>query len=151
MDRHGSTSGIGRCLGGVSRNLHALSSRPALAGEPGSFGLSPVVKHFFHACLIGAAGLAQLRFSRWFQRDISKILLRVFLLAVFVMIAGMWTFAIANRFWTIKTNRKLLLEAEPIMRVGTMLFRLGFWSSVALALLNLVCGLIRRPSAPSKS
>jgi hypothetical protein len=133
--------------------LHYYPVRP-WPGYPNNWdanGSSNGQVSFFYACLAAALGFGQLRFSRWFQRDISKVLLRAFLLAVFVMIAGMWTIAIANRFWTIETNRKLLLEAEPTMREGTMLFRLGFWSSLALALLNLGYGLVRRPGAPSKS
>jgi hypothetical protein len=120
-------------------------------GESESFGVTPIVQYFFYACLIGAAGFAQLRFSGRFQRNISKSLLRVFLLASFVMVAGMWTFALANRFWTIQFHPGAFHDAERTMRIGGTFALLGLWSSLALALLNLGYGLVRRPSAPQKS
>jgi hypothetical protein len=104
-------------------------------------GTDPLVKFLFFACLIAAPGFAQLRFSRWFPRDISKILLRVFLLASIIMVSGMWTFALANHFWTLQHSDELH-EAEPYMRVGSMLFRIGFWSALATALSNMVYGLV---------
>src|SRR5580698_5081799 len=97
--------------------LHYHPQRP-WPGEPESFGFPPIVKLFFYFFLIGAAGFAQLRFSRWFQRDISKTLVRVFLLANFVMLAGMWTFALANRFWTIQFQPGRLHEVERTMYMG---------------------------------
>jgi hypothetical protein len=102
------------------------------------------VKFFFFACLVAGPGFGQLRFSRWFHRDTSKILLRVFLFAGLVMVAGMWTFALANRFWTVEDNRLDLLGAQRGMEIGTTLFRLGAWSGLGVALLNLGYGLVRR-------
>jgi transposase len=113
-------------------------------GEPESFGFPPIVQYFFYACLIGSAGFAQLRFSRWFQRSISKTLLRVFLLANLIMLAGMWTFALSNRFWTIQFQAGRLHEVERTMHMGGTFAVLGLWSSLALTLLNLVYGLARK-------
>jgi len=117
------------------------------SGDPNnwdSYGPSNGQESFFYACLTAALGFAQLRFSRWFQRDISKILMRFFLLAVFVMVAGLWTFSLANRFWTVEDNRLDLLGAEPGMELGKTLFRLGARSGLGVALLNLGYGLVRR-------
>jgi hypothetical protein len=113
-------------------------------GEPESFGFPPITQYFFYACLIGSAGLAQLRFSLWFHRSISKTLLRVFLLANFVMLAGMWTFALANRFWTVQFQPGGFYKAEHMMHTGGTFAAWGLWSSLALALSNLGCGLARK-------
>jgi hypothetical protein len=88
------------------------------------FGPSQLVRSFFYACLIAGPGFAQLRFSQWFHRDTSKILLRPYLSAGLVMVVGMWTFDLANRFWTVEDNRLYLLGARGT-EVGTTLFRLG--------------------------
>jgi hypothetical protein len=104
-------------------------------------GTDPLGELFFFACLIAAPGFAQLRFSRRLPRDISKILLRVFLLASVVMVSGMWTFALANHFWTLP-HSDALHEAEPYMRAGSMLFRIGFWSALAMALSNMVYAVV---------
>ncbi len=55
---------------------HGTGSSSSWASE--SFGPSPLVRYFFYVWLIGLVGFAQLRFSQWFQRDISKTLMRVF-------------------------------------------------------------------------
>jgi hypothetical protein len=109
-----------------------------------SFGPSPLMRSFFYACLIAGPGFAQLRFSQWFRRDTSKILLRVYLSAGLVMVVGMWTFDLANRFWT-DDNPLEFLGAQRGMEIGTTLFRLGAWSGLGVALLNLGYGLVRRP------
>jgi hypothetical protein len=109
-----------------------------------SFGPPPLVRFFFYACLIAGPGFAQLRFSRWFHRDTSKSLMRVFLFAGLVMVVGMWTFSLANRFWTVEDNRLDLLGAQRGMEIGRTLFRLGAWSGLGVALLNLGYGLLGR-------
>jgi hypothetical protein len=60
-----------------------------------------------------------------------------------VMVAGMWTFALTNRFWTVVDNRLYLLGAERGMEIGTTLFRLRAWSGLGVALLKLGYGLAR--------
>jgi hypothetical protein len=121
---------------------HGQGSSDTWANE--NFGPSRLVVFFFYACLIAGPGFAQLRFSRWFHRDISKILVRVFLCAGLVMVVGMWTFALANRFWTVQDNRLDLLGAQRGMEIGTTLSTLGAWSGLGVALLNLGYGLVRR-------
>ena len=106
----------------------------------------PLIEFFFFPSLIAAQGFAQLRFSQWFKRDTSKILLRVFLFTCVVMVAGMWAFALANHFWTLEHNHELR-RAEPYMRVGTVLFRIGFWSAFATSLSNMVYAVVRKRRA----
>lgn len=126
----------------MHHQLHGAGSPYTWREE--SRGFSNGQMSFFYACLTAVLGFAQLRFSRWFQRDISKILLRIFLLAVFAMAAGLWTFALANRFWTVENNRPDLLRAQPGMEIGVTLFRLGAWSCIGVALLNLGYSLVRK-------
>jgi hypothetical protein len=124
---------------------HGTGSSSSWANE--SFGPSPIVRYFFYACLIGFAGFAQLHFSQWFQRDVPKGLLRAFLFACFVMLAGMWTFALANRFWTVQFHPGALQQVERTMHMGGTVAVLGLWSSLAAALLNLAYGLVRKRRA----
>lgn len=123
---------------------HGTRSSSSWANE--SFGPfpSPIVRYSFYAFLIGFAGFAQLRFSQWFQRDISKTLLRVFLSGSFLMIGGMWTIALANRFWTVLLHQEDLQKVERTMHMGRTVAALGMWSSLAAALLNLGYGLVRK-------
>jgi hypothetical protein len=53
-------------------------------------------------------------------------------------------FALANRFWTIEFHARDFQEAERTMHIGGTFAVLGLWSSIALALLNLSYGLVRR-------
>jgi hypothetical protein len=106
-------------------------------------GTDPLVKFSFFACLIAAPGFTLLGFSRRFPRDTPKILLRVFLLAGIVMASGMWTFALANHFWTLQHSDELR-EAEPYMHAGSLLFRVGFWSAIATSLSNMVFVVVLR-------
>jgi hypothetical protein len=69
----------------------------------------------------------QLRFSHWFNRETSKILLRLYL--------GSWTFALATHFWTI-SNAKELHQADHAIDMGSTLVTLCLRSSFAVALLN---------------
>jgi len=124
---------------------HGTGSSSSWANE--SFGPSPIVRYFFYACLIGFAGFAQLRFSQWIQRDISNTLLKVFFSASFLMVGGMWTFALANRFWTVQFHPGALQEVERTMHLGGTVAVLGLWSSLAAALLNLGYGLVRKRRA----
>jgi hypothetical protein len=56
----------------------------------------------------------------------------------------MWTFALADRFWTIEFQPGRLHEVERTMHMGGTFAVSGLWSSLALALLNLVYGLARK-------
>jgi hypothetical protein len=60
------------------------------------------------------------------------------------MVVGMWTFALANRFWTVQDHRLDLLGAQRGMEIGTTLFRLGAWSGFGVAQLNFGYSLARR-------
>jgi uncharacterized membrane protein YidH (DUF202 family) len=124
-------------------HYHPVLPWPGYPGNWDSYGPSNGQLSFFFAFLVAAVGFGQLRFSRWFQRDISKSLLRTFLLAVFVMVAGLWTIALANHFWTIEHNNELR-RAEPYMDAGAMLFRIGFWSALVTALSNTVYAVVRK-------
>ena len=97
--------------------------------------------------MTAALGYGQLRFRGWFGRDSSKILLRFFLLSGMVFLAGSWTFALANRFWTVEDNRVSLLGAQHGMEIGRTLVKLGVWSYLAAAFLNLGYALIPKRRA----
>jgi hypothetical protein len=77
----------------------------------------------------------QLRFSHWFNRETSKILLRLYLLLCVGMVMGSWTFALATHFWTI-SNAKELHQADHAIDMGSTLVTLCLRSSFAVALLN---------------
>ncbi len=63
------------------------------------------------------------------------------------MVGGMWTFALANRFWTVLFHPGDLQKAERTMHMGGIIAVLGLWSSLASALLNVGYGLVRKRRA----
>ncbi len=105
-------------------------------------GSSPLLVYFFLACWTAACGFWQLRFSQWFGRDSSRSLLWLYLLFSFVAVAGSWTFALGSQFWTM-TVQKESYEADRVLEVGRILVKLGLFSSLGAALLNVGYSLVR--------
>jgi hypothetical protein len=113
----------------------------AWTGYP-RFCLPRSVRFFFFACPTAGPGFAQLRFSRRFHRDSSKILLRVFLFAGLVMIVGLGTLLSRIAFGQLRTIAWTSWQRS--MEIGTTLFRLGAWSGFGVTLLNSGYGSVRR-------
>ena len=109
-------------------------------------GSSPALAYFFLACWTAACGFWQLRFSGQFGCDSSKSLLRLYLLFSFAAVAGSWTLALGSLFWTISVQKEFY-EADGVLEIGRVLVKLGLFSSLGVALLNLGYGLVRRRSA----
>jgi hypothetical protein len=95
---------------------------------------SPALAYFFLACMTGAFGLWQTRFSRRFGRDSSTILLRLYLLLSLVFVVGSWTFDLGSHFWTIPIHSEWY--PDGVLGIGRMLVKFGLYSSLAAAFLN---------------
>jgi len=91
--------------------------------------------YFFLACMSAAFGLWQTRFSRRFGRDRSKILLWLCLLFSLVFVVGSWTFDLGSHFWTISAQKEFY-AADGVLEKGRMLVKLGVFSSLGAAFLN---------------
>jgi len=98
-------------------------------------GSSPTLVYFFLACTTAAFGFWQTRFSRRFGRDSSKILLWLYLLFSLVFVVGSWTFDLGSHFWTISTQKEFY-AADGVLEIGRMLVKLGVFSSLGAAFLN---------------
>jgi hypothetical protein len=97
-------------------------------------GSSPTLAYFSLACMTGAFGLWQTRFSRRFGRDSSRILLRLYLLLSLVFVVGSWTFDLGSHFWTIPIHSEWY--PDGVLGIGRMLVKFGLYSSLAAAFLN---------------
>lgn len=96
---------------------------------------SPSLVYFFLACMTAAFGLWQIRFHRRFGRDSSQILSWLYLLSSLVFVAGSWTFDLGSHFWTIPMLNGFY-PPDRILELGRMLIKLGLYSSLAAAVLN---------------
>jgi hypothetical protein len=105
-------------------------------------GTSPLLVYFLLASWTAACGFWQLRFSRWFGRGSSKSLLWLYLFFSFLAVVGSWTFALGSQFWTISVQ-KGFYEADGVLEIGRMLVKLGLFSSLGAALLNVGYSLVR--------
>lgn len=94
-----------------------------------------MLAYFFLASVTAVFGFWQTRFCRRFGRDSSKILLRLFLLFSLIAVVGSWTFALGSHFWTISIQKEFY-EADRVLQIGRMLVKLGVFSSLGAAFLN---------------
>ncbi|HZV88780.1 MAG TPA: hypothetical protein VFF95_14620 [Candidatus Binatus sp.] len=95
---------------------------------------SPKLVYIFLACWTAAIGFWQTRFSRRFGRDSSKILSRLYLLFSLVFVVGSWTFDLSSHFWTITVQNEFY--PDRALQIGRTLVKLGVFSSLAAAFLN---------------
>ena len=107
---------------------------------------SPALVYLFLACMTAGFGLWQTRFSRKFGRDSSIILLRLYLLASIVFVAGSWTFELGSRFWTIPIQNGSYAP-DHILEVGRFLVKYGLYATLAFAFLNVTYSSFRERRA----
>jgi hypothetical protein len=107
---------------------------------------SPTLVYFFLACMTGAFGLWQTRFSRSFGRDSSNILLGLYLLFSLVFVVGSWTFDLGSHFWTISTQNEFY-EGDRVLEIGRILVKWGLYASLAAAFLNVTYSSFRERRA----
>jgi hypothetical protein len=96
---------------------------------------SPMRVYFFLACMTAGFGFWQIRFSRHFGRDSSRILSWLYLLSSLVFVAGSWTFDLGSHFWTIPIQKEFYAP-DRVLETGRMLVKLGLYTSLAAAFLN---------------
>jgi hypothetical protein len=106
---------------------------------------SPTLVYFFLACMTGAFGLWQTRFSRSFGRDSSRILLRLYLLLSLVFVVGSWTFDLGSHFWTVPIESAWY--PDRVLQTGRMLVKFGLYASLAAAFLNVTFSSFRERRA----
>jgi|HubBroStandDraft_1064217.scaffolds.fasta_scaffold137289_2 hypothetical protein len=102
---------------------------------PANWAAAPSPVYFFFAGITALVGFWHTRFSRWFGRDSSRILLWLFFLSGLTVMAGSWKYGIAVRFWTLATKEELY-AAVPAMQIAGSLVKWGLWSSITLVILN---------------
>ncbi len=95
---------------------------------------SPALVYFFLACMTAAFGFWQNLFSQRFGRDSSKILSWLYLLFSLIFVVGSWTFDVGSHFWTIPIQNEFY--PDRVLEIGRMLVKLGVFSSLAAAFLN---------------
>jgi hypothetical protein len=96
---------------------------------------SPSLVYFLLAGMTAAFGFWQIRFHRWFGRGSSQILSWLYLFFSLVFVAGSWTFDLGSHFWTISMQNEFY-PPDRVLEIGRMLIKLGLYSSLPAAVLN---------------
>jgi hypothetical protein len=109
---------------------------------------SPALVYFFLAAMTAAFGFWQIRFSRHFGRESSKILSRLYLLFSLVFVAGSWTFDLGSHFWTIPIQNEIY-PPDRVLQIGRLLVKFGVYSSLATAFLNVTYSSFRPVASPN--
>jgi hypothetical protein len=107
---------------------------------------SPALVYFFLACMTGAFGLWQTRFSQRLGRDSSKLLTWLYLLFSLVSVVGSWTFDLGSHFWTFPILNDLY-QADRVLEIGRILVKWGLYASLAAAFLNVTYSSFRERRA----
>jgi hypothetical protein len=124
----------------VYQHYHPIPSWP---GDVEDSQISHSKLCFFLVALVAALGILQLRFRRWFQRDASRFLFRVFLLFGLAMAFDFWTFSVATRFWTL-TVQMQSDQARRVYETSGLLARYCLKCTVATGLLNVGFAMFRK-------
>lgn len=107
---------------------------------------SPVLVYFFLACMTAGFGLWQTRFSHRLGRDSSRTLLWLYLFASQIFVAGSWTFDLGSHFWTMPIQNGFYAP-DRVLEVGRILVKLGLYTSLAAAFLNVTYSSFRQRRA----